>query len=250
MDLTVVTGWSPEGYELYGRNFMDGFERFWPKDVRLLAYVEETRGLARAEEIVIHDVPGVASFLARHEGNLETRGRRPNERWSEKNRARGYDYRFDAYKFGRVPIYLRHAAGLLGKGPMIWLDGDVMTFALVTTELIGRVLPESADVAYLGRVGKHSEIGYQGYRLPAAHPFICEFANLYLTDGFLQLPEWHSAYCFDHTVRHFEGAPLRTLNLTPEGSRHVWFQSPLGQAMDHLKGDRRKQRGRSAERAA
>lgn len=247
MSLTVVTGWSPEGYELYGRTFVESFERFWPNDVRLIAYVEQRRSLMRAEQILVGDIPEIADFLKRHQANAEARGRQPTHRWSAKSRARGYDYRFDAHKFGRVPLYLRHAAAVVREGPMIWLDGDVVTFAPVTPDLIEDVLPPDVDVSFLGRYGKHSEIGFQGYRLPGALPFINAFADWYTADAFWALPEWHSAYCFDETMRR---TPGRYHNLTPGGSGHVWFQSPLGDVMDHLKGDKRKVRGRSAERPA
>ena len=245
MDLTVITGWSPDGYHLYGRNFMEGFTRHWPADVRLVTYVEKREGLKRAEEILIQDLPEVTDFLARHRGNMEAKGIEPNDRWGPKSLQHGYDYRFDAYRFGRVPLYIRHAAHEVGEGRMIWLDGDVMTFAPVTEDLIDRVLPEGVAVSYLGRVAKHSEIGFQGYRLPDALPFIDEFADWYATDSFLRLHEWHTAYCFDRTADGFPGL-CRTL--TPEGKKHVWFQSPLGEAMDHLKGERRKKLGRSPER--
>lgn len=128
---------------------------------------------------------------------------------------------------------------------MIWLDGDVMTFAPLTEDLVDRVMPDGVAVSYLGRVNKHSEIGFQGYRLPEALPFIETFADWYATDAFLSLREWHSAYCFDETVKRF---PDLCRSLTPTGKGHVWFQSPLGEAMDHLKGNRRKTLGRSPER--
>jgi hypothetical protein len=39
-------------------------------------------------------------------------------------------------------------------------------------------------------------------------------------------------------------------NLTPEGRgvNHVWHDSPLAEYMDHLKGPKRKQLGKSPER--
>lgn len=246
--VTVVTGWSPEGYALYGRRFVQSFARFWPRDVRLLVYVEETERLPRGEQRIVSDVPTVKAFLERHRRNPKVNGRAPTEGWTEKDRRRGYSFRFDAWKFGRVPLYIRDAAREIERGVLIWLDGDVVTFKEVTPALFRTVLPKGADVSYLGRKGYHSEIGFQGYRLPGARPFIETFAEWYATGAFLHLDEWHSAHVFDATRQACEVTGLRCHNLTPNGSGHVWFQSPLGAVMDHLKGDNRKARGWSLER--
>jgi hypothetical protein len=109
------------------------------------------------------------------------------------------------------------------------------------------------DLCYLGRQGMHTELGFWAVRLnEATRRFLAHFAEMFRSDAVFNLPEWHSAYVFDHVRRFHETDrqyPIRTLNLTLRGQGHVWFQSPLGRYTDHLKGDRRKQAGRSLERA-
>jgi hypothetical protein len=62
------------------------------------------------------------------------------------------------------------------------------------------------------------------------------FAEVWERDEVFALPEWHSAFVFDHCRSKFS---LRERNLTPNGTGHVWFQSPLAKYLDHLKGNRK-----------
>ena len=38
--VAVVTSFSPDGYELYGRKMLQTFARHWPADVKLYVYYE------------------------------------------------------------------------------------------------------------------------------------------------------------------------------------------------------------------
>jgi len=247
--LTVVTGWSPSGYIEYGKKFFEAFDKHWPEDVPLLAYVEEvvpelTSKRRPVRQILISEIPGCKDFLDRHSTSNRAHGRLPLETWKEKERIAGYSYRFDAYKFCKQAFIPLHAASLTTTGLMCWLDADVVTFSGVPARGIEELLPPGKDLAYLGRGEKHSEIGFQLYRLPGALGMLGKFASLYDTDEVFQLPEWHSAFVFDH-ARKTTGVAAH--DLTPRGVGHVWFQSPLGNWMDHLKG-KRKTLGISMER--
>jgi hypothetical protein len=242
--ITVVTGFSPAGFSEYGARFLESFHRHWPRDVRLLVYTEEPMQFVRGECRLIWDIPGCRQFIERYTGDVEKVGLKPNGRWKPKERQAGYSYRFDAVKFCRQGFIPWHAAQLVREGLLCWLDADVVTFRDVPGGFIEGLLPDDCDLAYLGRGAKHSEIGFQLYRLPQAFDMLTEFASMYRDDRIFQLHEWHSAYVFDH-VRQACG--IRAHDLTPGGRGHVWFDSPLGKYMDHCKGDRKKL-GRSPER--
>lgn len=244
--LTVVTGWSPSGWKEYGSRFIDSFSRRWPEDVRLICYVEQYVKLPRGEQRLLSEIPGCVEFLDKYRDDAEANGRKDNGRWKEKDKANGYNYRFDAWKFCRQGFIPLHAAESIRSGLMCWLDADVVTFKDVPRGLIESLLPESADIAYLGREPKHSEIGFQLYRIPEALPMLRRFSRYYKDETVFQLKEWHSAFVFD-TARKDSG--IKAHNVTPDGRGHVWFQSPLGKYLDHLKGNR-KSSGQSRERVA
>ena len=243
--LTVCTGWSPSGWVEYGEKFLESFCRHWPQSVRLIAYTEVPYFMPRGENRLIWDIPGCRDFIERHVNSRKARGRAINPAiWKPRAVLHGYNWRFDAVKWckqGFIPLAAsEHADDLL-----CWLDADVMTHRDVPEGFIESLLPDGKDVAYLGR-GKnyHSEIGFQLYRLPRAKPMLQRFRDYYASDEVFKLEEWHSAYVFDKARKE---TGIDAHDITPGGVGHVWFQSPLREYLDHLKGSR-KNLGKSVER--
>lgn len=257
MKLTICTGWSPAGWIEYGRRFAETFAEFWPADVDLVVYGEQRVELPRGEFRELREIEGCVEFLQRHD-NPVARGRTPRDdlrhRWKPRELDAGYSYRFDAWKFcrqGFIPFDALCRLDLVNDPQLLaWFDADVYTHARIPSGFIEGLLPAGAELAYLGRGEKHSEIGFQLYRVDAndaadrAGRMIDLFRDLYATDEVFSLPEWHSAYVFD-TARKRSGVIAH--DLTPGGRGHVWHQSPLRMYTDHLKGDR-KAAGRSRER--
>ncbi len=240
---TVITGWSPSGWREYGRLFLHTFERYWPADVPLLVYVEEPPPAAELprtkryrEFRLLSEVPGALEILKAYD-NPQARGRVPAPNWKRSARELGYNWRFDAWKFCRQGIIPLDAAARVDRGDLLcWLDGDVQTTREVPGRFLERLLPGDCDLAYLGREPKHSEIGFQLYRIPEAMPMLVEFCSLYGTGEILREREWHSAYAFDIARTRTR---IRAHNLTPGGSGHVWQTSVLENFMTHNKGDRK-----------
>lgn len=245
MSLTVMTGWSPSGYLQYGREFTRTFNRYWPDTVKLVVYGEAATALPANGEFRALP-PECMAFIERHQNNPAACGRAEREGWKARDIVKGYSYRFDAVKFCRQGFIPLHAFMQLDTEFLLWLDGDVITHAPVDPKVICSLLPRGKDVAYLGREPKHPDIAFQLYRNTAAtfqllHAF--EFA--YRSDAVFNMKEWHSAFVWRQALLANQA---RAENLTPRGSGHVWFQSPLRAWMDHLKGTSRKENGRSLER--
>lgn len=245
--LTVCTGWSAAGYRLYGRRFVEGFNRFWPATVDLVAYVEEPCDMGRHSYRLLSEIPGCMEFLDRHRGKPMPNGRLQTASWKENARSLGYNWRFDAWKFSRQGFIPWHAAQRAMTPLLCWLDGDVVTTAAVADQTIEKMLPADKAIAYLGREPKHPDIAFQLYRIIGrggafAQAVLHRFSQLYASDAVFELPEWHSAYVWKHVVDRTDPGPGATppvYNLTPGGHGHVWQQSPLRAFSDHLKGNRK-----------
>jgi len=265
MTVTVVTGFSPAGLEEYGRNFLKGFDEFWRIGVDLVVYVEKPtyfdNGLPmkmplpasgyvdKSRNIIfrlLSDARGCAEFIERHKDDPFANGRKVESNWKEREREEGYNFRFDAVKFCRMAMFTADAARkLYDDRILVWLDGDVMTKRPVPENFVEDLIGD-ADVAYLGREPKHPDaafVAFQGDGLNVAR----HWGNMYEDDAVFDLPETHSAFVLRCVMKGMEILGLDALNLTPKGRGHVWFQSPLCQYMDHLKGQKRKRRGQSKE---
>ena len=253
--ITIVTGWSATNWEEYARNFMQSFEDNWHDNCHVLAYVEketpfQLTGAKSLEQINIATMNDLNNFLIKHRGDPFATGKqqKPGHAWKQKCINRGYNFRFDAVKFCRIPFYIRHAAARVKKGRMIWIDADCIVFNKVEPGFINSLFPRNNNVIFLGRQGYHTECGFCGFDLPQAKPLLDEWAEYYDNEFVFTLREWHNSFVFDHVRGLHEKRGLRTHNMTPKGHRHVFFQSPIGNYIDHLKGDRRKAAGFSKER--
>ena len=244
---TICTGFSPKGYEDYGANFLESFDRYWPKDVRLLCFTEESVHVPRGGLRSLWTCRGAREFIDRNVSQPQRCGKGAHPSWRPKDHARGYSFKFDAVKFSRQCFIPEGAALELEDGEVIvWFDADVITFRPVPVDFVEKLLGPH-DLCYLGRTNMHSEIGFWAVRLsPKTRAFLASLAALYRDETIFTLREWHSAFAFDHVRSRAEY--IRAVNLTPRGTGHVWFQSPLAQYTDHLKGDRRKLMGRSEQR--
>lgn len=235
--IRVCSGFSPSGYEQYGKRFLDTFHKFWPADVDLKVYTEQPVEMPRGHCRSLWDCGGVGDFIARHKDNLERNGRMPNKHWRPRHIKGGYNFRFDAVKFCRQCFIPRHAASDLVDGDvLVWLDADVVTLCTVPKDFIIDLM-RGEEIAFLGRIGTHSEIGFWCVRInDRTRSFIDTFAETWASDEVFHLPEWHSAFVFDYCRK---AANLRERHLTPNGRGHVWMQSPLAKYTDHCKGERK-----------
>lgn len=253
--ITVCTGWSPKGWHVYGEKFLQSFDHFWPKSVRLMVWGEDYPPTYHDVQMrrVFHfarldTIPMWDQFTRRHIASARANGREPDATWKESAKAAGYNWRFDAYKWARQAFIPWICDTVDNEADFIvWLDADVITHAPVTEDMITALLPANRDFAYLGRGAKHPDIAFQLYRRGGvATDFLAAWMELYATDKVFELKEWHSAWSWKWILDQY-GYADTAHDITPGGSGHVWFQSPLRQWGDHLKGDR-KYAGKSPER--
>ena len=248
--IVVVSGCHPDGYELYGRKFLETFHERWPVDHHLVFYTETPVQMPRGENRSLWDIPGAEEFYQRHKDNPKHCGRSEVRGWVEKDRIRRYSYRYDTLKWFKQCIIPHDAARHLPDGTiLVWVDADVVTFADIPQDFIGNLFVGN-DFVSLGRDRQSSEIGFYALRLESGNhtrTFLENFSDSMIKDRVFDMKEWHSGWVFDRCLENFvrSGGAHRSMTSTMRG--HVWFDSALGKYMDHLKGDARKKRGYSPE---
>lgn len=251
MKITVVTSYSPKGYADYGRHFLTGFDKHWPREVDLVVYTE-TDDKTAPRDVTRHAVVErnllklneVRRFRRRHRADLQVRGQAPTPAWKDKERRVGYSFRTDAYKFFRKPMAIWDAVTHLVAGEdqwLVWIDADTRWLGPPPAGVFDKLLPDGADVTYLSRPWMHSECGWAAFRLPSSWGFVDAWADLYRSDQFKKHKEWHDSYLFDR-VREKSGLRFVPIN-DEKANPHPWHASPLTGWSDHLKGPRRKARG-------
>lgn len=248
--ISVVTSCSAKGWEEYGQRFVRSFAEHWPAEIPL-HLVSEDDLTSVALEVPFPKqyrvmslwsrAPQARAFHERHEFNPRMHGRERMPKdvgWTPKKQDRGYNFRYDAYRFAKKVFAIDLVAKEVECGRLFWIDADVVTFDDVPIHLLERMLPTDVALSCLDRGDYHSECGFVGYNLdhPQCREFIAAFADLYASDRVFELQEWHDSWVFDWLRREMN---IPTFAIPHNSRHHPFVNSDLGKVMDHLKGARK-----------
>lgn len=248
----IVTSFSSEGFEQYGRRFITSFDKHWPAEVGMIVYDEvggkTVVGTGSSDRFFyakdLYAVYGMADFIERHKNANHVKGREyfPGQKsWKPKCVREGYNFRYDAWKFCRKVFAVQEVTRWLGReyNRLIWIDADVVVNRSPPPHFFDTVFTKGTDIAYLGRRdGYHSECGFVAYNIndPGVREFIRLFAEVYNGDEFFALDEWHDSWVFDWLRDKLAPGLVRFRNLSPDMRGHV-FDKTFGSWMRHNKGD-------------
>lgn len=227
MTYTVVTTFSPRGYEVYGRKFIDSFAKLWPADVPFYVYYEGEKPADANERATwkpLDEDVDRQKFMATH---------------TDKDPR---DYRTCVVRFSHKVFAMTGAPR--DTDNLIWCDADCETFAPVTHDMIKGVCADPGQVgSFLGRpYARHTETGFWSVRMNnCGDDFLDELRRTYTSGDILNLNEHHDCMAFDYVRRKFERAGHRFKNICPLAKGlEVFEHSRLSQFITHNKGPDRK----------
>jgi hypothetical protein len=234
-----------EGYERFGKEFIESFRRHWPKETKLWIFAEgcKPEGCDRVIVRDLHeDAHDLVEFKQRHAANPGAHG----------HFGETYQYMLDSVRWSHRIFALREAALRSDADILVNIDADIVCFQDLPIEFLATLMPESADIGFMPRKNIYSECSFVLYNLrnPAVRQFIVDHTNYYTHDKIFTLKRWTDCHAFDTMVaEHRKLSDLQFYNIN-EGvpdSMHPFVNGPLGRYMDHLKGGR-KEEGRSSEK--
>ena len=229
----VISSFTEEGYERYGKVFVDSFLERWPKTARLTVFYEGkdfpfTPGMCW---IPIEEVEHLVGFFKAL--NFPLMHGLVNDK---------YNIQFDA-RMARKAFMQMHAMKQWG-GKVFWLDADTFTHADVPESFLDEMLPAGKFCCYLGRDDWcYTESGFIGFNAEheRAKRFYSNYVNIFLSGVIFTQPGWHDCYGFD-AVRKIVGNGPEFVNLAaglPYGTMAPFVNTSLGRYMDHRKGQRK-----------
>lgn len=243
MTKTVITSFTEEGYQLYGKEFIRTFIEFWPKSVKLVVYYEGTH--LRHDWKPITEVPNLQNWLSVIAPFQLFSGSLYNQ----------YSIQFDA-RTNRV-IFMQNHALRTYKGKVFWIDGDVITHSKVPETFLDECLPDDKMCCYLGREGWYdSETGFIGfnYQHPLCENFLKIEENTLFSGIIFAQERFWDMMCLDWSRSAFSAySPIAKNSFVdlakdlPRGTMHVFVSSVLGAYMDHKKGNRKHSRSTRAD---
>lgn len=279
----AVTTFNHSGYEKYGRRMLDTFEKFWPDDIRLIVVSEDSLDIKPSTKITFHDygalVPEGNHFKAKFTRFSQAHGIMNAYNMPDARHMMGlpsqqgdpvvdvfttpdglqvtpkllpayYDYRFDAIRFSHKVFSIYGVSREYDADHLFWIDGDTYTHAPVDQRFFDETDPGDGYMSYLGRDEAYSECGFLVFnqRHPIHEVFLPQMISEYLNGDVFLLQEWHDSFIWDVHRLHYEntqGVNNRNLSGKAGGEEHPFINCVLGEYMDHLKGDERKEAGQS-----
>lgn len=239
-NIAVITTFPNNCFDLYARDMLTSFVKYWPSEVALLIQLDDDQ-LADDVQRIIRPQDGVVcgrqkehhAFVERNKGKDD-----PN------------DYRKQAVRFCHKVFAIKHASESIMKARedklldapryLVWMDADVITHTAVTMEQLVKCLPIERDrVAYLGRKDwDHSECGWLAFDLDHGGADIIKDVVLeYTEDMVFSRKQWHDSFIWDLVIQD-----TKATNLTVDKpGMDIWPHSPMADFCTHFKGPEAKQ---------
>jgi len=257
----VVTTCHRAGYDDYGRDMVDSWQRFWPETARLLVYSEGFQPPPVTERVGWRDLeaacPELVAFKQRHRDDPVAHGARPRPVWrlrieprklrfKIRRKTAGQGFRWNAVRFSHKVFAMADAGRRSQADVLVWLDADILTHAPVPHELLESLVPRDAMLGFLDRPGwgNYTETGLLAFNLrhPRTRGFLGDWCRFYVTDAVFREREWHDCWLFDIVRRRYQRRGVRTFDIAGGRGRRahdVFRESPAGRYMSHLKGRRK-----------
>jgi hypothetical protein len=229
MKIRIVSTFSDNGFEEYGKNFVEGCKRLIGKDIEVVLYIDNA-SIKPTENVKIVNlektIPQIAEFKKRNS-----------------HRTGFKDFRWDGVRFCYKSYVMCHAAKDPGVDILIWLDADTGFQAGITPQYLSSFLPNDKFVGYLGRKGA-PETGFLIFNLrhPIASQFFSKYEWYYNSDELYKLEQYHDAWIFQELRNEFEekGSTDFT-SITVAGELKNPFDATFKNYMVHYKGSRKEQ---------
>lgn len=253
----VVTTFHQEGLVQYAQKMIDTFCSNWPKDVKLHIYPEMCDPIISDDAQVItkklEQVEPLNIFKNKWKNIPKANGDVSNDPIRSKRRDSGKGFKWNAVRFAHKVYAIFDCAQNTDADILIWMDADMICHSPISLEKIKNLIPEHADICFLGRKGKFSECGLYSMNLrhKNTRKFLQEFQRMYddAENGIFLLDEWHDSFVFDAVriripkllqINWSENLQdLRPRRGFSPGEGHPLINSEWGAYLDHLKGDRK-----------
>ena len=251
--INIVTSFSEEGWETYGKEMVRAAAQYWGPNIYLTAFYhdfEMTDPLIHPQISYrnLNQVQDMVDFKKEYEKYDGTLGGKAP-----------YTYKLDCLKFCHKVFALTEFAFDLCSyneepGWLIWLDADTVTTKLLNHVTLSTCLPENSSLVYLGRKHyEYSETSFLGFNLNHQAPvdLLGDLRGAYISGEVLNYREWHDGFVFERLLKIYIAHGLKAHDWTGHideiKSLHSGVQAferfPLGEYMIHNKGSRKKPGG-------
>jgi hypothetical protein len=235
--LEVVTTYNKKYYDICGKKMIQTFMNYWPKDVTLYCYYQEQEPELLADNVQYIDLYGVNPQLKRFIFDNQIEPARNGMRNGV------YDYKHDGVKFSHKVFAQTHSLKRSTSDIILYLDADTYTHATPNIEYLESIMPEDHLCTYFGRPKLYDETGFYMHNVQHSKSmrWAEELEKIYTSGEIWTFPLQMDCYTMYAGRQKFKDE--LQLDLVEHhgklGKKHPFVNSPLGEFLDHLKGDRK-----------
>ena len=260
VDFDVVTTFHKEGYDKYGVNMVETFNRFWPREVNLTCYYEDMEkplteyanvSFKSFEEQCNSRYLKFKELAAPHEDRvLGPNGEDPS---SHRQGAvtPGSRFLFEATRFSHKYYTIDNFREHSNSRYIVWCDADVVAKKPLPIDFLYSIIEDGKLWSRINRPNVYPECGFMIWDKQNKwyDRYFQLMKWLYDEGALFQLEEWHDSYVWWSAERYVEkeAGQSVSVNLGDGSSKHPFVTGVLGKYLDHLKG-KRKDAGFSPER--
>jgi hypothetical protein len=235
--LEVITTYNKKYYDICGKKMIETFIKYWPKDVHLYAYWQQQMPEIFADNVHYIDLyeqnPHLQRFVFDNQLDEEKNGKINGE----------YDFQRDGVKFSHKVFAQTHRIKHTTADVLLYLDADTYTHTEPNLDYLDSIMPEDHLCTYFGRPRLYDETGF--YMHNAKHYKAIVWADalekIYTEGELWTYPLQVDCYTMYAGRQKFKDQ--KQLDLVEHhgglGKKHPFVNSPLGEFLDHLKGDRK-----------
>jgi hypothetical protein len=235
--LELATTYNKKYYDICGKRKIETFIGKWPKHVHLHCYWQEQEPEIFAENVHYHELYKVSPQLEKF---VKDNKDDPVKNGQVKD---GYDYKHDGVKFSHKVFAQTHRIRNTTADVILYLDADTYTHAEPNLDYIDSICPKDYLCTYFGRPKLYDETGF--YMHNAKHYKAVVWAET-LEKIYIEGEVWTYPFqmdCYTMYSGRQKFADQLQLDLVEHhgklGKKHPFVNSPLGEFLDHLKGDRK-----------
>jgi hypothetical protein len=235
--IEVVTTYNKKYYDICGKKMIQTFIEHWPKDVTLYCYYQEQEPEILADNVQYIDLYGANPQLKRFVFDNQIDERKNGIINGE------YDFQRDGVKFSHKVFAQTHSLKRSTSDIILYLDADTYTHAKPNMDYLDSIMPEDHLCTYFGRPRLYDETGFYMHNIRHYKSMRwAEALEKIYTEGELwTYPLQVDCYTMYAGRQKFKDE--LQLDLVEHhgglGKKHPFVNSPLGEFLDHLKGDRK-----------
>lgn len=255
MSTIFLTSLNTEGYNVYGRRFLQEFARMSSNDTMLYVLFEgnipsDISSIAKNIITLPFLNKDLHLFINKYKYFVEANGLKVDifKKDKKKHIKIFKNQKFNAFKYARRPFAVLTILEHISKNTefLIWTDSDLRCKKKFSINDLNKFMPNTDQLlSYLAIENSSFDSGFIAFNLRhyLFKDFLYRMIDVYKSGEIFSFPEWHDNYIWAQIRNEFYkkfSVKYKNLAQNITDIEHIYENTDLGEYFDHLKGKSKK----------